>query len=185
MASDDMRYHLELYGIHYNDWEIDFGTFADHHKILVEKYINDATSTTETSEASDTNKFIYPFHVKKIYFIEGIIEGQITVASSTTTSTVTSYRVSVGKVNDNTDIESELFSTGWVTVADSLAWDSTYSIGTEMVYAFWIDAWEKEELDEFDRIYVNVEINADDNAVIWHSNDSTYNDIFIDVPLRL
>ena len=66
MAADDMRYHLELHGIHYDDWEIDFGTFADHHKVLIEKYINDATSTTETSIATDTNKFIYPFHVKKI-----------------------------------------------------------------------------------------------------------------------
>ena len=86
-------------------------------------------------------------------------------------------------IEDMTD--EELYTTGWVTVNDSLAWNSTYSIGSEMVYAFWIDAWEKSKLGEFDRIYVNVEINADDNAVIWHSNDSTYNDIFIDVPLRL
>ena len=180
-----MRFHLELYGIDYDHWSIDFGTFDSATKILIEDYISDATSTTETSVASDTNKFIFPFHVKKTYFIEGTIEGQITVASSVATSTVTSYRVTVCKVNDNTDTESELFTTGWVTVNDTLEWDSTYSVGEERVYGFWIDAWEYEKLEEYDRIFVKVEVNADSNAVLWHSNNSTYNDLYIDIPLRL
>jgi len=184
MTGDDLRYHLVLYGIYYNDWEINFGTFADHKKLLVGDYISDACSTTETSEASDTNKFIFPFHVKKKFFIEGTIKGHITVASSTATSHVTSYRVSVCSMNDDTT-DTELFTSGWVTVNDDLAWDSTYSIGDEAVYAFWIDAWQYATLDEHDRIYLKVEIDADDTAVLWHSNDSTYQDIYVDIPLRL
>jgi hypothetical protein len=183
-GNDDMRQHLVLYGIHYNDWSITFGTFSNVNKILDEQYISDGATTTETSVASDTNMFIFPFHVKKKFFIEGTIKGHITVASTTATSTVTSYRVSLCSINeDTTDLE--LFSTGWVTVNDTLAWDAAYSVGEEKVYTFWIDAWEYAILSDKDRIYLKVQVNCDQYAVLWHSNDSTYNDIYVDIPLRL
>lgn len=184
MSGDDMRQHLVLYGFDYNDWTTKFGSFASHHKLLDEQYISDAASTVETSPASDTNMFLFPFHIKKKYFIEGTITGHITVASSTATSTVTSYRVSLCRMNEDTTDE-ELFSTGWVTVDDTLAWDSTYSVGEEAVYEFWMAAWDYATLGEFDRLYLKVEADCDNNAVLWHSNDSTYNDIYIDIPLRL
>lgn len=184
MAGDDMRYYETFYGIHTDDWSWDFGTFTSHPKVLVKEYINEACSTTNTSTATDTNEFLYPHHIKKEYFIEGVIEGHITVASSTATSTVTSYRVTVGKVNQETGKET-LYSTGWVTVDDSIEWNSTYSIGKENVYPFWIDAWEKERLTEYDRIFIRVEVNGDNNCVLWHSNDSTWEDIKITIPLRL
>lgn len=184
-AGDELRYHLELYGIDYDDWGIDFATFSDHTKILVEEYISDAVAYTSSSAASDTNKFIFPFHIKKKFFIEGTIKGQITLASSGATSHVTSYRVTVCSVNESTSAEEELYSTGWVTIDDDLSWDSTYSIGEEKVYVFWIDAWEYEELGEFDRIFLKVQCNADANAVLWHSNDPTYEDIYVDIPVRL
>ena len=184
--ADDMRYYETFYGISPNDWEItDFGTFQNHHKILERQYISDATSCAETSAASDTNKFLFPHHIKKKYFIEGEISGHITIASSGATSTVTSYRVTVCKTNDNTNTDSELFSTGWVTVNTTLAWDGVYSIGEERVYPFWIDAWEYEELSEYERIFVKVEVNCDNNAVLWHSNDATYEDLKVEIPLRL
>ncbi len=179
-----MRYHLELYGIDYDDWSIDFGGFANKTKVMMENYISDATATTETSAASDTNKFIFPFHIKKKYFIEGTITGQITLASTTATSHVTSYRVTICKMNQDTS-DDDLFTTGWVTVDDDLAWDSTYSIGEERVYTFWIDAWEYETLGEYDRIYVKVEADCEDTVVLYHSNDSTYNDLYVDIPLRM
>jgi hypothetical protein len=184
MSGDDMRQHLVLYGMDYDDWNINFGTFSGHTKILDEEYISDAASTTETSPANDTNMFIFPFHIKKKYFIEGTIKGHITVASTSATSTVTSYRVSLCSINEDTT-DNELFSTGWVTVNDTLAWDSTYSVGEEIVYTFWIDAWEYATLGEYDRLYLKVEMDCDNYAVLWHSNDSTYNDIYIDIPLRM
>jgi hypothetical protein len=189
VAGDDMRYHLELYGIHYNDWEITFGTFNSVHKVLIEDYISDATSCTETSAASDTNKFIFPHHIKKKYFIEGTITGQITVASSNATSHVTSYCVTVSKVNDNTNAETPLFTTGWRDLENGdgidLPWDSTYEVGEERVIYFEIDAWEKVSLGEFDRIFITIEFKCDNNAVLWHSNNPTYNDVYVDIPLRL
>lgn len=185
IEGDEMRYHLELHGIDYDDWTVDFGTFSDHTMVMLEDYISDATSCTDTSAASDTNKFIFPFHIKKKYFIEGIILGQITLASSNATSHVTSYRVTVCSINESTNTESELFTTGWVTVNDDLDWDGTYSIGEERVYAFWIDAWNYVELGEYDRIFIKVESNCDNNCVLWHSNDSNFNDLYIDIPLRL
>lgn len=184
MAGENLRFHLELYGIYYNDWTVSFGTFSNVNKVLVEDYISDACSTTETSIASDTNKFLFQEHVKKKYFMEGIITGHITIASSNATSHVTSYRVTVCSMNENTD-DIELFTTGWKTVDDDIAWDAAYSIGDEVVYAFRIDAWEYATLEEHDRIYLKVEVNCDQYAVLWHSNDNTYQDLYVDIPLKL
>ena len=128
--------------------------------------------------------FIFPHHIKKKYFIDGIISGQITIAASTVTSHITSYRVTICSMNEDTT-DTELFTTGWVDVDDTLGWDSTYSVGDERVYSFWIDAWEYATLGEKDRIYLKVEAICDSTCVLWHSNDSTYNDLYVDIPLRL
>lgn len=184
MAGDDQRYYETFYGIHVDDWSWNFGTFTDHHKVLTKEYLNEGCACTETSEATDTNEFLYPHHIKKKYFIEGVISGHITLAASSATVTVTSFKVTVGKVNQETGKE-ELFTTGWITVNTTLTWNATYSVGDERVYPFWIDAWDYEELSEYDRIYVKVETNADDDTVLWHSNDATWEDIKITIPLRL
>ena len=182
--ADDLRYVETFYGIDTSDWDIDFGSFSNHHKVLECDYISDASLCSDTSKASDTNMFIFPHHIKKTYFIEGEIVGHITVASSGATSHVTSYKVTVCKMhNDNT--ETELFTTGWKTININLAWDAAYSIGEERVLPFWIDAWNYEKLTEYERIFVKVEFNCDSNAVLWHSNDSTYEDLRIEIPLRL
>lgn len=184
MANDDMRKYETFYAIHVNDWTIDFGTFSDHHKLLTKEYINEGCSTTDYSDASNTNEFIYPHHIKKIYFIEGVITGQITLVAQSDTSTVTSYRVSIWKIHENNQRD-ELFTTGWITVNDTLTWDDTYDIGEEMVYPFWIDAWKKAELNEYEKIFLKVEVNGNDNTVLWHSNNATWEDIKIEIPFKL
>lgn len=178
-----MRYYETFYAINTDYWGWTHGSFADHKKILVKEYINEACNCTETSTASTTSEFLYPHHISETYFIEGVIEGHITIACSSATSTVTSYRVTVCKVNKNTD-KTELYTTGWVTVDDTLEWDSTYSIGEEAVYPFWIDAWEEQELGENDRIYVKVEVSGSNELILWHSNDSTWQDIKITIPFK-
>ena len=185
MAGDDLRYYETFYGIYTNDWEITFGSFTDSPNLLVKEYISDACDTTDYSIATDTAKFIYPHHIKKIFFIEGVIEGHITVASSSATSTVTDYKVTVGKVHEDTSVETDLFTTGWITVNTTLTWDSTYSIGEEIVYPFWIDAWDYAEISDKERIYVKIEVNGDNNCVLWHRNDATWEDLKITIPLRL
>jgi len=188
MAADDMRYYETYYAIHTDDWDNTFGSFTDSNKLLVKDYINSGCSFTDTSTASDVNKFLYPHHIKKVYFIEGVIEGQITFAASTATSTVSQYRVTVSKTEDGnstTADDIELFTTGWIVPAVTLTWDSTYSIGEERVFPFWMDAWEAEKLVGTDRLYLKVETKGTNTLVLYHSNDSTWNDIKITIPLRM
>jgi len=181
MAADDMRDYITFYGIETNDWVFTFGTFSDHHKLLKREYISDACDCQATSVASDTNEFVYQHHLKKTYFIEGVISGHVTFAASGATSHITEYRVTVGKVNQDGTKE-ELFTTGWVSVDDNLSWNATYSIGEERVYPFEIDAWEKEKLEENDRIFVRIESDSDGHCVLWHDNNQTFEDFKIEIP---
>lgn len=181
MAADDMRDYITFFGIETNDWDFTFGSFSNHNKLLKREYISDAADCQATSTASDKNEFVYQHHLKKTYFIEGVISGHVTFASSGATSHITEYRVTVGKINEDST-KSELFTTGWITVDDDLSWNSTYSIGQERVYPFEIDAWEKEKITEYDRIYVKVESNSDANCVLWHDNNQTFEDLKVEIP---
>ena len=192
--TDNMRYYETFYAIHVNHWTESFGAITDSNKLLVKDYISDGCTSTDTSSGTNTHKFLYPQHIAKVYFIEGVIEGQVTFAASTATAYICSYRVTVCKMHeDTTDLE--LFTTGWITVSDTLIWNTKRSIGEERVYPFWIDAWDKEKLDEHERIYLKVESTCSDvigcvdsiasactNIALWHSNDATWEDIKITIP---
>lgn len=191
MADDDFRVYQTYYGIHVDDWAETFGSFANHHKLLVKEYINEGCSCTTSSIASDTNEFLYPHFIKEIYFIEGVIEGHVTFASSGCTSILTDYRVTVCKVHENT-AETELFSTGWVIVNDTLGWNAVDGIPSiiageegEMVYPFWIDAWQHAELSDGERIFLKIETHITNCGVLWNSNDSTWEDVKITIPFKM
>lgn len=204
MSGDDMRYYETFFGIHTDDWSNTFGAFSNHHKILTKNYINKGAITTDFSTATETHKFLYPHHIKKTYFIEGVITGHITFESSTATGYLCAYRVSVCKVNEDT-VETELFTTGWRTQCDVLGWDATYGVPSSIpgeegsiVYPFEIDAWEKVKLTEYDRIYLKVESTCSldnscvsclattcTNVSLWHSNDATWEDIKITIPFKM
>ena len=197
MTGDSMRMYETFYGIHTDDWTVTFGSIIDEHKILTKEYISDGCSTTDGSSATNTHKFLYPHHLAKTYFIEGVISGHVTFAAGTATAYLCSYRVSVCKTHEDTT-DTELFSTGWVDVNDTLDYNSTYSVGEEKVYPFWIDAWEYEKLDTQERIYVKVEStcsnnsscatcedNSCTNVVLWHSNDATWEDLKITIPFLM
>jgi hypothetical protein len=192
MAADDLREYITFYGIHTNDWKYSWGSYFDHHKILNTEYISDGCDCEDSSSATDltNNVFIYMHHIKKKYFIEGVIEGHVTFAASGCTATIYAYRVSIGRINQATGTE-ELYTTNWVTVDDTLGWDSGLSVGEEIVYPFWIDAWEKATLDEFDRIYIKVETDIDtctdtscSCCVLMHSNDPEWEDLKVTIPFR-
>jgi hypothetical protein len=183
MASDDMRYYETFYGLHTHDWGVTFGGFANHHKILNKNYISDAVTQntyTDASTATDVNEFIYPHHIKKVYFIEGVIEGHITygLVNDTGTGDITSYRVTLCKIHEDTD-KDELFTTGWVTVS------TTLNTTDEVVYPFWIDAWEKEKLGEKERIFIRIETVADNTVELLHGNYPSTEDMKIIVPFKL
>jgi len=180
--ADDMRMYETFYGVHLVDWEVNYPSFTNHHKILTTEYYSEGCSEVITSVTNETYKFIYPHHLKKTYFIEGVIKGHITLAATSSASvTFADYRVSVCKVDDAGD-ENELFSTGWVTIySGELSCESE----EEIVLPFEIDAWDKEKLDENDRIYVKVQTDSQANGVLWHSNDATWEDLKITIPFIL
>ena len=55
----------------------------------------------------------------------------------------------------------------------------------EVVYPFWIDAWEKEELGELEKIYIKVETIADANIELLHGNYPATEDLKITIPFKL
>ena len=186
MGSDDMRYYETFYGINTDDWKETFGSFVDHHKLLVKEYLSDGCLCQDASVASlTTNEFLYPRHIKKVYFIEGDITGHITLVASSCSTTVPSYRVTVCKVNGDSGLKTELFSTEWVEVNTELGWDAALSVGDERVYPFWINAWTKAKLSDKERIYVKVETSCSLCCDLWHSNDSTWEDLKVILPLKL
>ncbi len=192
MAADSERYYMTFYGYELTDWPINFGSFVNHTKILDTEYVSEAATSVEYSAATDTNEFLYPHHIKKTYFIEGVAKGHITMVASSCTATITAYRVTIGKVNEITGIKSELFTTGWVTTEYELGWNSTYNVGEEKVFPFWIDCWEHARLDEDDRIFIRVETDTSTCTAsscscmaLFHSNDSEWEDLKIEIPFRL
>jgi hypothetical protein len=182
--ADDIRFYETFYGIHTNHAPATFATFINHYQRLVKGYISEGCTTTDSTTDIATNEFLYLHHIKKKYFIEGVITGQITLAASNGTSNVTSFRVSVCKVNENMN-KDVLFTTGWVTVNDVIAWNASYSIGDERNYYFEIDAWEKETLEEKDRIFLRVEVNADAHTILMHTNDDEWEDVMVTIPFIL
>jgi len=162
MGVNDQREVIDFYGFYTYDWTESFGQFADHHFLLEREYISDGCSTSDSSE----------------------IQGNICLAASGATSTVTAYRVSLYKMHeDNTS--TELASTGWVTVNDTLGWDASLSIGDEMVYHFYIDVWQQKQITDKERFYLQIEVNCDQHCHLWHSNDSTWKDVWVAIPFRL
>jgi len=188
MSNDDMRLVETFYGMSLNNLSVTFGSFSNHKYILNEEYENDGCDSVDASMITDgvTIDFIYPDHIKKIYFIEGTIKGHITLGSSECTATVGGYKVTIYKIHENTT-ETSLFTTGWIMVNDELDWNGEYGIGEEKVYPFRIDAWEYQELTDKERIFVRVEFTncTDGCLILWHSNDSTWEDFKISIPFRM
>lgn len=186
-GTDDYREIITLFGIHYLDSHFNHGTFSNKKKLLVKSYYNENCSVVSHSEASNSNMFLYPHRIKKTYFIEGVIEGEFTIAANISDSHITEYRVSVCRMNlDNTD--EELFSTDWTKISDDgidLSWLTEYSYGEEYTVHWEIDAWDKAKLGENDRIYLKIEVNSDKYCVLWHDNSATWEDVWVAIPLKM
>jgi len=54
-----------------------------------------------------------------------------------------------------------------------------------MVYHYWIDVWTEQKITENQRLYLKVEVDCNEYTYLWHSNDSTWEDIWVDIPFRL
>ena len=188
MAVDDQREVRTFYGIYITHWYENFGTFANYHYLLVNDYISTGCKTIDSSEASVTHDFLYQSHIKKTYFIEGRVEGHITLASSECTAHATDYTVEIWKMNeDNTP---ELLDTTGVREIDwTFGWDATYGVPDtdtgDVVFPFYIDVKQEKKLDEHDRIFIRVIVTCDSCCHLMHTNDATWEDIKVDIPFRL
>jgi len=187
MAIDDNRYYEILYGFYVDDWQNFWGSITSSptsHKMLDTGYVDNGCSTTDYSVASVVNIFLYPFYIKSVYFIEGVIKGQITLGTSGATSLVASYRVALCKTNSDLSTDVEIATTDWVTVNDTLHWDAGLGIGDEIVYPFWIDCWEEYKLTENDRLYLKVEVSNVGPTILYHTNAGNTIDLKVEVPMR-
>lgn len=182
------RQFIKFYGVELSDWDETFGTFSATHHFMLREYVSEAASSTDSSPASDTNMFLYPFDIERVYYIEGLAEGHITIAASGCTATITDYRVTICKTFEGaSQADVEIATTGTITVNDSIAWDVANSIGDEIVYPFFIHISPEAQCSEGERLYLKVECTCSDKgcAILMHSNDASWQDLFIDIPLHL
>jgi hypothetical protein len=184
MGVDDRRDFIKFYGIKNNDWEEGFGSFANYHYHLINDYISDACDTSDDTAANGTHKFLYPWHIKKRYWIEGRIEGEFCLAASGATSTCDKYRATVCKVHDD-GTETELSTTGWIAINATLAWDAVRSVGDEEVYHYYIECYIEKEMTDYERLYLKIQIDSDANALLMHSNDPEWTDCWVEIPFRM
>jgi len=198
MAATDQRDFITFYGIKYEDWKVTFGRFTNHEEILTMDYIGIDCACSESTQADSTCtvgycatlQFLFPHHIKKQYYIEGVLEGEITVAANGGASHINDYRISIWKANTDNTFErlaaTYISGSEWVNVDDDLSWDAGYSIGEERVYHWYIDCWDAQELKEEDRIYLQIEIRGTNNYLyLMHANDPDWTDVWVKIPFRL
>lgn len=197
MAMEDQRDFITFYGIKYDDWQITFGKFINHEEQLTMNYLHVDTDCVDYTAATSCTsgycidlEFVFPHHIKKQYYIEGVLEGEITVACGGGDSHVTDYRVSVWKTNEDTTYErlavTYLGTSEWISVNDDLNWDAGNSIGEEKVYHWWIDCWTAQALLEEDRLYLKIEVRgSNDKLLLMHANDPDWTDVWAKIPFRL
>lgn len=178
----DLRDYIKFYGIWLDDWDTTWGGQTYERHLLREWTVN-ALSETSSTWASGGRKFLYPHHIKKTYFLEGVIEGEITFGA-TAISHVSNYVVTIFKLNTDTT-ETTLATTGVITVANH-----TVAALDSHSFHFWIDCYNAKELGEYDRLGVKVEWNVNGigtvTANLYHDYDATYGyDLWVDMPFIL
>ena len=186
--SQDERAYYTFYGIEIDDWGMNFPGFSNYHNLLVKEYISeDASTTSSTAWTAAGVKFIYPQHIKKKFYMEGVIEGHITFTSDPYgdggASQLSDYRVSIIKVNTATD-EDVIAHTSVVSVIDD------FDAHDYKVYPFWIDVWSNTiEIGSDDRIGIKVEWNVNNTSsstvYLSHENWQQGEDIKITLPFLL
>lgn len=191
----DTRFYQTFYGILTDDFTTTFGDLSNYHYHLVKNYVSDAASCGSTTDWTSSVSvsgidFIYPHRIKKTYFIEGVVEGQITLAANDAVSQVSDFRVQVIRLNGNNSVRTTVADTGVISVNDD---GSVYayagSVNEEVVYPFWIDVQIPQEFGENDRIVLNVAWDVANQSTspvdLSHWNWETTEDIKIIIPFVL
>lgn len=180
---NDMRDYYKFYGIRLDDWDTVFGgqTFERH---LLRDWVTDLVFSTPSSIwVSGGYSFLYPHHIKKKYYLEGVVEGEVSFGA-VAHSHVSNYRVTIFKLNTDTT-STDLVTTGIITVTNHAVIANDINR-----YHFWIDAFNAKELTEYDRLGVKVEWNLNGigttTAYLYHDYVAADGyDLWVDVPLIL
>jgi len=196
LISQDERAYYTFYGIEVDDWGMTFGDLSNHHKILVKNFISEDASTTSSS-VWDSNgyKFFFPHHIKKKYYLEGVIEGQITFTSDPISDSA--QKDKDGNISYISDFQVTLIKLNKDTTEDTLAFYKNSSVGSYgfepyeyKVYPFWIDVYDvAQEIGENERIGIKVEWNVDNTSTttvyLSHENWQQGEDLKIVLPFML
>jgi hypothetical protein len=185
----DTRAYYTFYGIYTDDWDFNWGSYDSHQYMLVKNYISeDASTTTSSTWDSEGRTFLYPHYIKKKYYLEGVVEGQITFTNDpiSTSGTLTNYKVDVIKESD-TQTTTVLATTGIITVTDTIGDADTKEYA---VYPFWIDVLTSgKQIGENERLGIvidwNVNIASSTSAYLSHENWQDGEDVKITLPLLL
>lgn len=179
----DLRDYIKFYGIWLDDWETTWGAVT-FERFLLREWTENAESEASSTWIAEGRSFLYPHHLTKKYFLEGVVEGEISFGA-TAASHVSNYEVTVFKINTDTT-STDLVTTGVITPTNN----TIGALGV-ITYHFWIDAYNAKELGEYDRIGVRVEWNTGGaasgaTAKLYHDYDATYGyDLWIDLPFIL
>jgi hypothetical protein len=187
--SNDLPYYEKMYGIYIDDWEWSYGSFIGIHHTLTKEYINEGCSTGDWTVLDDptftnTVYFLYPHWIKKQYYIEGVVEGHFTLSCLNDDETIVSYEIKLMTMN-SLSTATQIGTTGSITVTKTLTWDAVLGVGDEIVFPFFIDISTEKKVLDGERIYVEITIvTTDVNGILYHSNDATWEDFMINIPLR-
>ena len=186
----DDRYYITFYGLKTNDWETDWGSFSDTNYHLVKEYLSDGCSTSSYSIWNGNGiKFIYPNYIKKKYYLEGVVEGHITFFAYAADSWVSDYQVTIFKANSSA-VDTDLATTGVISVPTMLDYDVTWHTGEDRVFPFWIDVSSGKLIEENDRIGLRIQWDVSDgdgsraSVFLMHDNDSEFEDVKITLPFN-
>ena len=192
----DERDYITMYGFQFDDWDSTFGgTTFDHHLVrnanTVSPYV---MSTTSSVWVTNGVEFIYPHHIKRKYFLEGVVEGEVTFGhNEATVSQISDYRVTIFKLNTDTT-KTDLATTGVVSV--TFRTSSCVPAGDGMVFHYYINVYQEPKvISEFDRIGIRIEWNkehvigvSETSAKLLHELSIVGNgnyDLWADLPLIL
>ena len=188
--ADDLPYYETMYGILLQDWTWSYGNgvFAGTHYMLTKEYLSEGCKTTDyttLSAGENIITFLYPHWIKKQYYIEGVFEGQLSVSCIDGDDSLLSYKVRLMKVDQFVTISMIGDTTTITPVNQDFFWDSSIGVGDDGVYQFYVTISPEVKVTDGERLYLEITLNTSNNyLVLYHSNDSTWEDIKISIPFR-
>jgi hypothetical protein len=190
MSGDDLPFYETLYGMKVQDWFWSYGSgiFFESHYVMKKEYVNEGCITddyTTLTSGENNIRLIYPYWIKRKYYIEGIAYGQITLSCYGDDSDLVSYKINLKKVDSDGKV-TPLGTTDTVTPVNTIfTWDGGLSVGTEIVYYYEIDVSPEKEILNDDRLFIEIVIvTSNEYMILYHSNDATWEDLKINIPFR-